>query len=469
MPMPSNIVTSTPKLDLSGYGMSMVPKTPTTPTYGSNQALVTGNKNLSTTAPAGYGANQSMVASLQKPAPQSTQSLVTGNLIPQNSSKGLVSIPGSSSALGGSNTASAQSYTPGVYGTPYQPPAQASQQYQPPQQSYQPPMNQITTGAQYNTAVNGASNVGNAPVNYTGDTNQPNYNQPVQSPPFSGDSQASSFPGLVSSLYGAGSSNFTTGQQAADIAADYGKRIADVGQQGAIGEGSRLTTGTTPVAQGGAAVIAQTTAAQQTALAKGEEAALQGTSQQLTGNAQAANAFNQAGQLAQPVGNTPYFGNPLTGGVVGGQGNAQNAIINAGNLKTVSDFTQKYNAGKANLQAAQSIENQIVNTINSNSLNSTPLSAIANLNELLSGQISSGPQQLLSQQIASYINQLGLDPASVTKIASQQQGTLAQLLDSLKTTATAQNEAYNPANINTNGGQTGQTSGNTYKGYTLPY
>ena len=82
-----------------------------------------------------------------------------------------------------------------------------------------------------------------------------------------------------------------------------------------------------------------------------------------------------------------------------------------------------------------------------------PVTAFTNLNELLSGQVSSGPQQLLSQQIAQYINQLGLDPATVTSIAHQQRGTLSQLLDSLRQTAQSINEAHNPANLNFSGQQ----------------
>lgn len=164
------------------------------------------------------------------------------------------------------------------------------------------------------------------------------------------------FPGLIGSLantsqqgsptaqgytaktaeYGAG--NLPIGQKAADIAAEYGQKIAEVGGKGAQFQGGLLTTGTSPVAQGNAAIAAQTTAAQQNALATGEEAALQGTAQELTGQSQAANATNEAagqataaqgqvqsgltsaGTLAQPnptaQGQTTY--NPLTNSFSGG-------------------------------------------------------------------------------------------------------------------------------------------------------
>lgn len=138
----------------------------------------------------------------------------------------------------------------------------------------------------------------------------------------------------------------------------------------------------------------------------------------------------------------------------------------AANVASIKDLTTQYNAGLANLKAADGIQNQIVSTLNANpTLNSTPLSGITNLNELLSGQISSGPQQQLSQQIASYINTLGLDPASVANIAHQQSGTLAQLLDSLRQTAQTQNDAKNPVNLNIPGSSSSSsTSGLTGDG-----
>lgn len=132
-------------------------------------------------------------------------------------------------------------------------------------------------------------------------------------------------------LLGAPNQNEAIGQHAADIAANYGKQIADVGQKGAQFEGGQLTTGTSPVAEGNAAITAQTTAAQQAALAAGEQGALQGTAQELTAqnqgqsgltnagsiaNTQQQNTqsgLQQAGQLSQPTSNFPFKFDPLTG------------------------------------------------------------------------------------------------------------------------------------------------------------
>ena len=124
-----------------------------------------------------------------------------------------------------------------------------------------------------------------------------------------------------------------------------------------------------------------------------------------------------------------------------------------------SQFATDYATGLANLQAADSIQNQIISTLQANpQLNAQPVSAFTNLNEFFSGQSSAPGQQLLSQQVNNYIKQLGLDPASVVNIAYQQQGTLAQLLDSLRQTAQAQVEAKNPANLKFNQGTQPSTS-----------
>lgn len=143
-------------------------------------------------------------------------------------------------------------------------------------------------------------------------------------------------------------------------------------------------------------------------------------------------------------------------------------IIQGANNQFTYDTAGKYQAGLQNLKAADSIQNQIISTLQSNpTLNSTPISAITNLNELLSGQTSQPGQQLLAQQIHQYITALGLDPATVTNIASQQKGTLGQLLDSLRQTAQTNNEALNPVNVNNSSNSS--TSGSSTGGSSTSY
>lgn len=177
-------------------------------------------------------------------------------------------------------------------------------------------------------------------------------------------------------------------------------------------------------------------------------------------------ALSNAGSLASPqqYGLTTQPYNPLTNTIGGANGaSAVDRAINAGNINTAQQFAGDYQTGLANLRAADGIQNQIISTLSSNpTLNSQPLSAITNLKELLSGQTSQPGQQLLAQQIKQYLDTLGLDPATVTSIASQQQGTLGQLLDSLRATAQNQVESKNPANLQGATGNSGSTGGGLY-------
>jgi len=106
-------------------------------------------------------------------------------------------------------------------------------------------------------------------------------------------------PGYIQNTADYGAQNAATGQQAIDIAKQFGQKYADVGSQSAKFQAGQLTTGTTPVAEGNAAVTARTQAAQQTALAQGEQAALQGIGYQQSGLINAANASNAAAGQAQ--------------------------------------------------------------------------------------------------------------------------------------------------------------------------
>ena len=141
--------------------------------------------------------------------------------------------------------------------------------------------------------------------------------QPTVAAPIAEQPKAPTYSGIVGGLVGAaqrgsapaqeytkktaeyGAGNLPIGKKAADIASEYGQKIADVGTQGAKFRAGQLTTGTSPVAEGNAAVTAQTTAAQQQALAAAEQAALLGTGQELTAEQQAANAANAAAGQAQ--------------------------------------------------------------------------------------------------------------------------------------------------------------------------
>lgn len=109
--------------------------------------------------------------------------------------------------------------------------------------------------------------------------------------------------------------NQALGQQAQDIANAAGQQISNIGKTGAQAEAGYLTTGTTPVAQGNAGVIAQTTAAEQQAVSQGANTQLQGIDKALTAQNQTQSGYNQAGGLA-----------------LSGQGTAQSGLNQAGGL-----------------------------------------------------------------------------------------------------------------------------------------
>lgn len=302
---------------------------------------------------------------------------------------------------------------------------------------------------QYN-ATDGSGNsvqIGNPALNPEYNYNGGTPNNPPQTP------QDTSYPGLIKGLASFNPLANPAVAGAYKKAQDLNTQIeqSKTNQANAEAE-NRLNPIPIGDQTGREAVIRNQYLAQQGALAsqfQGQSslygAGLTGTNQSLSG-------------LSTAAGLTPEI--LRYGGANGGSMTAEEATAYKAKLNSIGDFTTKYIAGQANLRAADSIQNQIVNTLNSNpTLNKTKVSELTNIAELISGQVSSGPQQLLSQQIAQYIAQLGLDPATVTNIAHQQSGTLADLLDSLRTTAQAQNDAYNPANIKTQGGSTPSTTG----------
>jgi len=269
---------------------------------------------------------------------------------------------------------------------------------------------------------------------------------------------------------------------ARDIANAAGQRISDIGGQGARGQAGYLTTGTSPVGEGNAAVLAQTTAAQQRAVTEGANMQLAGNAQGLTAQQQQQAGYTSAAGQAlsgqgiqqsalgtaagymQPTSNI-ILRDPTTGEVIGNQ-NLESLAATQGRLSGIQSgassaasalggsqaaLTQAYQEGKAQLRAANNIEPQIVQTINSNNLNSTQISALTNLNQWFSGQTSQPEQQALSKQVASYIAALGMSPEEATQIAIQEGGTIGTLLTTLKNLAIAKNEANNPANINVPG------------------
>lgn len=160
-----------------------------------------------------------------------------------------------------------------------------------------------------------------------------------------------SYQGLLGQGASAASGNAAVGQSAANIAADYGKKIAAVGQQGANAQAGYETTGTTPVAEGNSGVIARNVAAQQTALATGESAALAGTGQQLTAQQQETAGLTNLANLAPEL--LRY----------GGSANmtAAEATAYKANLASAGDLATKINTLSSTKDAADAGFTRLVN------------------------------------------------------------------------------------------------------------
>ncbi len=308
------------------------------------------------------------------------------------------------------------------------------------------------------------------------------------------DTGSSNYNTANEGLLNASANNQQYANRAKQIADAAGQKISDIGGQGAKGEAGYLSTGTSPVAEGNAQLLQNSIAAQQRAVSEGANTQLTGNAQGLTANQQAqsgynsasGNALNSQGQgisglgsnagLLSPTSNI-ILRDPTTGAVVGDQ-NLSDLARTAGNLSGIQSgaasaagatgtaqaaLTQNYQSGLAQLRNADNLAPQIAQTLASNpNLNQTPISAITNLNQWFAGQTSQPGQQQLSQQVAAYVQALGLTPDQAAAIASQQGGTIGTLLNTLYNAAKAKVDANNPANINSGSSSGSSTGGGLY-------
>lgn len=174
------------------------------------------------------------------------------------------------------------------------------------------------------------------------------------------------FPGVLTDLLGASkptkeqerarrkmeeisAGNKAIADQAKAYSEKYGAEIDRVGQLGAGAVAGNLSTGSNVVGSGNAAIASQSASSRIDALSKAQQAALEGTKQQLTGQEQMADAFNPslqasltqqaqqlsglnaAGTLGQPQ-QVPYseqYLDPYTGQSAGGAGLGGYAGYNA--------------------------------------------------------------------------------------------------------------------------------------------
>jgi hypothetical protein len=124
---------------------------------------------------------------------------------------------------------------------------------------------------------------------------------------------SNTFPGIINQTVNSARGNAPIGQNAQNIANTAGAAITQVGQQGADAQAGYLTTGTTPVAEGNAAVIANNTANQEQAIASGANMKLAGNAQALTAENQQTAGLQGAANSIAPTGSFPFTFNPATG------------------------------------------------------------------------------------------------------------------------------------------------------------
>jgi hypothetical protein len=163
--------------------------------------------------------------------------------------------------------------------------------------------------------------------------------------------------------------NKAIGDEAKRMSEMYAAEIARIGQLGAGAVAGNLSTGTNVVGSGNAAIASQSASSRMQALSDAQQAGLEGTRQQFTGQEQAASALgttlgaantqqstgvtalSQAGNLAQPnptgYGQTVF--DPTTGSFGGGQAGLDPAIASQQLAQAVKSGQMTYE------QAVQSL------------------------------------------------------------------------------------------------------------------
>ncbi len=219
--------------------------------------------------------------------------------------------------------------------------------------------------------------------------------------------------GLITSLVDQSQArNLELANQAQDIANKAGQKISDIGGQGARGSAGYLTTGTSPVGEGNAAILNQTTAAQQRAVSEGANTQLQGIGYGLNAQGQVQSALTSAAGFTQPTTQFGVLTNPQTGQPV--SGNLGNAITMGTNITSIQDGQAKINnldqqagGAKNNLQLAISIAKQVPGM-------NTNAPAINTFKQVYGSNFSTSPQWASFQaQVESVKNAyaaMGIDP-----------------------------------------------------------
>jgi hypothetical protein len=192
---------------------------------------------------------------------------------------------------------------------------------------------------------------------------------------------------LLKKLQTVSGQNENIANEAKAVSDKYASQIARVGELGAGAVAGNLSTGTNIVGSGNAAIASQSASQRMSALSEAQQAALQGTQQQLTANDQQANALynalsganTQQAQTITGLSNTTNYAQPVqvapgstlftpTGeqvaGGLGGYVNYQTAEQVMGLISQYPDAGYRYNENlspQQNLELAQNAIKQSPN------------------------------------------------------------------------------------------------------------
>lgn len=245
-----------------------------------------------------------------------------------------------------------------------------------------------------------------------GNTTETHYNTPLingvltDTQKAAGDAKTkqldTSYGGLIGRTTNLAQDNLNIGQSAKDIMAKYGQEYADIGQQGANAQAGYRTTGTSPVGEGNAAVVGQTTAAKQSAVAQGAQVAQTGIGQQLTAQNQATIGVGTAAALAKPYQQGYVLIDPTTGLPVQG-GTTGSAAFKGGQIAGQEQAGQTAQNMQVANTAAKGIEGTIKQHLAQNpQLNPSDLTFANSISQWASGQQLGDPKY---QTLANYLNE----------------------------------------------------------------
>lgn len=259
----------------------------------------------------------------------------------------------------------------------------------------------------------------------------------------------------------AGQGNQAIGAEAANIGNNYGGQINTLQQSMNEQEAANASSGA-PVGLGRAGLIAQYGGQELQGLSAAEQAALAGTSQQLTAQQQEANAAAAAGGLANTQQANIQSGEAAAGGLANtAQSNVQSGLQASGALTAPSGTfpfvfnpaTGSYSVSGGNLQGAisggvqQAVSNPALYSALNDAITSTYGSAAAGMFQQAYIAAGGNPTTATAQGSAAATNTETAGTTPTTTAAAGYSTSLQNYSNANAAYTTAQNQAQNVQNI----------------------